>query len=242
MNFIEEKFLNGKIRVFQPVKGYRFSLDSPILAYFVEGNKSSLVLDVGCGTGIISFILARCKSYEKIFGIDIVYEVLKYFKKGIEKNKFGDRIVSVFGDFKKPPFKDESFDIVVSNPPYRDPLRGKVTPDKIKAIQTFELKLRFEELLNGVKKVLKENGAFYTVIPEDRFDEFKELSKKTGFYFDYVIAVFHKKNNKKPVFFILKLVKYKVFKKSYKIFLKNENFDEYTYFVESILRGERCCL
>ena len=240
MNFKEEKFLNGKIKVFQPVKGYRFSLDSPILAYFVEGSNSSVILDVGCGTGIISFILAKCKSYRKIIGIDIIPEVLKYFKKGVEKNDFEDRIISLFGDFKEPPFKDKAFDIVVSNPPYRDPLRGKVSPDKIKAIQTFELKLRFEELLKGVKKVLKEDGAFYTVIPEDRFNEFKGLCRKIGFYFDYVITVFHKKASKKPVFFILKLVKYKVFKKSYKIFLKDENSNEYTYFVESILRGERC--
>ncbi len=240
MNFIEEKFLNGKIRVFQPVKGYRFSLDSPILAYFVEGSESYFVLDVGCGTGIISFILSKCKRYRKIFGIDVISEVLKYFKRGIEKNKIGDRVVAVLGDFRKTPFKKGSFDVVVSNPPYRDPLRGKISPDKIKAIQTFELMLRFEELLNGVKEVLKENGAFYTVIPEDRFDEFKKLCKKTGFYFEHVISVFHKKTAKKPVFFILKLVKYKVFKKSYKIFLKDEISDEYTFFVESILRGKRC--
>ncbi|MCS7170849.1 MAG: methyltransferase domain-containing protein [Aquificaceae bacterium] len=60
-----------------------------------------LVLDLGCGTGFLSHGL------EKVVGLDIAIGMAKYYKK-----KFG-RVV--LGDAHSIPFKDKSFDFVLSS-------------------------------------------------------------------------------------------------------------------------------
>ena len=58
-----DKFLGGKIKIFQPLKGYRGGIDAVLLASFVNVYKNSKILDLGSGTGLISFCLAyRCSN------------------------------------------------------------------------------------------------------------------------------------------------------------------------------------
>ena len=52
-----DTILNGHLRVFQKKKGYRFSLDSILLAHFVSLKPRTCAIDLGCGSGIILLIL-----------------------------------------------------------------------------------------------------------------------------------------------------------------------------------------
>ncbi len=239
MNFKKEMFLGRKITLYQPEKGYRFSLDSPLISWFVETDSSSTILDVGAGTGIISFIIAKCKKFKYIVSLEIQRELIFFLKKGITENGFSGKVLPVCGDFKKIHFK-KRFDVIVSNPPYRDPKKGKISPNLIKAVSTFEIKLNFKELLSGVYTFLKEEGSFFVVIPHDRYKEFLKKSEHSGFNLGKKISVFHTKNSNSPVFFLLKLVKYRTFLEKDAIYLKKENSDEYTEEVDAILRGEGC--
>jgi len=65
----------------------------------IEGN----ILDIGCGTGFIS----RISEWKGITGIDISYEMARYYK------KFNERALTA--DMENMPLKDNSFDVVVSN-------------------------------------------------------------------------------------------------------------------------------
>lgn len=60
-----------------------------------------LVLDIGCGTGIMS------EGLERVVGIDIAMGMLEIYKE-----RFGK---VVLGDAQALPFRDKSFDYVVSN-------------------------------------------------------------------------------------------------------------------------------
>jgi len=36
-----DKFFRGKVKIIQKKKGWRFSIDAPLLAYFIESDKDS---------------------------------------------------------------------------------------------------------------------------------------------------------------------------------------------------------
>ena len=53
-----DTFYHGRIRVFQKKKGYRFSIDAPLLADFVRTKETDQILELGTGNGILSLLLS----------------------------------------------------------------------------------------------------------------------------------------------------------------------------------------
>ena len=51
-------FYHGRIRVFQKKKGYRFSVDAPLLADFIQTRPNDDLLELGTGCGIISLLIS----------------------------------------------------------------------------------------------------------------------------------------------------------------------------------------
>jgi tRNA1(Val) A37 N6-methylase TrmN6 len=51
-----DTFYRGRIRVLQPKKGYRFSVDAPLLADFIRTRAGDEALELGTGSGIISLL------------------------------------------------------------------------------------------------------------------------------------------------------------------------------------------
>ena len=57
--YTSDYLLDKKIKIFQPINGYRASTDAVLLAAFVSGFKGGKILDVGSGTGAVSLCLAQ---------------------------------------------------------------------------------------------------------------------------------------------------------------------------------------
>jgi tRNA1(Val) A37 N6-methylase TrmN6 len=53
-----DSFYMGRILVLQKKKGYRFSVDAPILADFIQTRVDDEILELGTGTGIVSLLLS----------------------------------------------------------------------------------------------------------------------------------------------------------------------------------------
>ncbi|MEY2961347.1 MAG: hypothetical protein RLZ60_1177, partial [Pseudomonadota bacterium] len=52
-----DNFLNGKVRVWQPINGYRAGVDPVLLAAAVPAKSGQTVLELGCGVGTASLCL-----------------------------------------------------------------------------------------------------------------------------------------------------------------------------------------
>jgi type I protein arginine methyltransferase len=77
--------------------------------------KGKVVLDVGCGTGILSMLAARAGA-KKVIGVDMS-SILRSSQKVIERNGFGDRIELVRGRIEEivlPLEEGELVDVIVS--------------------------------------------------------------------------------------------------------------------------------
>ncbi len=121
-----DRLLGGRIRLSQPVKGYRVAIDPVLLAAAVPSRGIDLVLDAGAGTGAASLCLAARLADCRIVALERDPEMLALLERNVRDNGFSDRIRVLGGDLADPPaeLRRLTFDLVMTNPPYGAAGRG----------------------------------------------------------------------------------------------------------------------
>ena len=66
-----DEILEGSLKIRQSKRGYRFNLDSIILAHFVTLKSRTVNLDLGCGNGVIALVLANLYVQSRWHGLEI---------------------------------------------------------------------------------------------------------------------------------------------------------------------------
>jgi len=236
MSLVKNFFLDKKLIVYQPEKGFRFAIDAPLIADFIQTREKNTLLEIGGGCGIISLILFYTKKFKSICILEIQRKMIKAIRKNIIENRFFEKIHVVHGDFNNPPFK-KKFNIIYSNPPYLKLNNGKMSKDESKAISKFEILLNAEQLIKNSYELILDSGSLYLIYPFYRKSEVYKLSKKYGFFLHRERIIYPRKG-RKAVFFIAELKKIKsekVIRDS--LVLEGEN-GKYRDEIEKILRGK----
>ena len=107
------------IKIIQNDDMFSFSLDSMLLANFIDTIGAKRIIDLGTGNGPIPLFLTL-KTKASIIGVEIQEEVANLAKRSVELNHFENQI-EILNDDLKDIYKKvgaNSFDIVSSNPPY----------------------------------------------------------------------------------------------------------------------------
>lgn len=158
------------IKIVQDSEGFKFSLDSVLLANFVTLNKSTKkIMDIGSGNGIIPILLSL-KIDAHIDGVEIQREGYLNSLESIKLNKMDN--ISIFNDDIKEFYKtleSDTYDVVVSNPPY---FMGNIhNINEMKKIARHSLSLDYKDVIVISKKILKNNGLLSIVHrPENLMD------------------------------------------------------------------------
>ncbi len=164
----------GGLKIIQDKTKYCFTSDSAILANFVTAKKSDKVCEIGTGTGVISILLTHKQNPEKIYAFEVQKETAELAKRNVDLNLLNDKIEiinSPIQDFEKY-VKRESFDVVVSNPPYRKVgQKSLISLREEEAISKHEVKLNLDELVSCAKNLLKFGGKFFLVYDATRTAE-----------------------------------------------------------------------
>ncbi|MCI6542376.1 MAG: methyltransferase [Firmicutes bacterium] len=164
----------GGLKIIQDKTKYCFTSDSAILANFVTAKKSDKVCEIGTGTGVISILLTHKQNPEKIYAFEVQKETAELAKRNVDLNLLNDKIEiinSPIQDFEKY-VKRESFDVVVSNPPYRKvSQKSLISLREEEAISKHEVKLNLDELVSCAKNLLKFGGKFFLVYDATRTAE-----------------------------------------------------------------------
>jgi tRNA1Val (adenine37-N6)-methyltransferase len=177
-----DEILDGHLRVFQKKKGYRFSLDSILLAHFVSLKPRTTVIDLGCGSGIILLILAKRFPHVNYTGLEIQENLALLAQKNTQLNGLDNRVKILVGDACK--IKDivlaHSFDTVIFNPPYRKLKSGRINPQLEKAIARHEIKGSLKDFLQAAQYLLKSGGRVFTIYPAKRLVELIYFFRQSG--------------------------------------------------------------
>ena len=159
------------MKLWQPRKGYRFSVDAPLLASFVRIKGGERVIELGSGNGVILLLLAtRAPRAREMVGLEIQREMVKLAEENVLLNGYEGLIRMVHGDIRecKRLFAPESFDLVLSNPPYHPVGRGRVSLLSTKAVARHEIFGGIEDILRASRYLLKGGGRAYYIYPSRR--------------------------------------------------------------------------
>ncbi len=173
-------FLDGKLQIIQKKKGYRFSLDTLLLGQFVRIRKNERVIDLGTGCGILPLILSQKTKDNSFVGVEIQKDLAECAEKNVVLNHLEGRVSILKQDFRelRTIFPQESFDVVLSNPPYRKYQTGRINPSADKAIARHEIEGKLEDLISMASYLLPSKGRCYLIFPASRtVDLFVALRK-----------------------------------------------------------------
>ncbi|MFH1931249.1 MAG: methyltransferase [Pseudomonadota bacterium] len=151
-------FMDGRLKLIQSKDGYRFSIDAILLAEFVTIRQGDVVVDLGTGCGVIPLILLLTKLVGYAFGLEIQEELAGQAARNVLLNGFDDKMRVVLGDIKDPPIAEESADVVICNPPYRQVKSGRINPDPRRAIARHEIMTSIDDILRATRSVLRKKG------------------------------------------------------------------------------------
>jgi tRNA1Val (adenine37-N6)-methyltransferase len=165
-----DTFFDGKIRVMQYRRGYRFSIDAVLLAHHAAPRRRDKVLDLGTGCGIISLIMARRRCDLKIYAVEVQTELADLAVSNVHQNQLEDRIDVLCTDMKLLTLQLTSgpFDLIVSNPPYHRPGSGRINPDSQRAVARHEIKASLADVLQTTRRMLRTAGRFVTIFTAKR--------------------------------------------------------------------------
>ena len=162
-----DTFFDGRLQILQKKKGYRFSIDAVLLGQFSRIRKNEKVVDLGTGCGILPLLLSQTTKPHSFVGVEIQKELAELANKNVRLNHLEDRVWILQKDFRelKEAFPPGSFDVVLSNPPYRKYRTGRVNPAMDKAIARHEIKGTLEDLISIASYLLPPKGRCYLIFP-----------------------------------------------------------------------------
>mgnify|MGYP006341768581 FL=1 len=201
---IEEETLEDlpsvNCKIIQKKKGFRFTVDSILLVNFLKLKKNTNLLDIGTGTGIMPLLLCRKEEINLITAVEIETENAKMFEKTIEINSLKSKIKLINTDVKN--YKEEPFDMIISNPPYMKLNEGYVSPHDYRAGARHEVNLDLKELLINGKRLLKNGGSFNLVYRTNRFMEVLDEARMLNLNAKRVRFIYSKPNQSSDLFMI----------------------------------------
>ena len=165
-----DTFFNGSVRVAQPDKGYRYSIDAILLASLPRPKAGESLLDLGTGCGIIPLILAFRHPGIKITAVEVQSELARLAELNAVANGMQDRIRVLHTDMRQltTEMLNGPADWIVSNPPYRPACSGRINPDSQRALARHEINLNLRQLTKTTRRLLKTGGRFGIIYPAER--------------------------------------------------------------------------
>lgn len=188
------------VHVYQNKTGYRFSVDALLLYSFVKLQRVKRIADLGAGSGIIGLLLAKKYKNSKVCLVEIQESLVQLAERNIVLNELADRVKALKADIKDlcrrlseiyilrsqasiqetscDCLLPESFDLVVSNPPFRKTDAGLISNGDEKAIARHEIMLSLKDIVKTSSHLLKHHGRLCIIhLPERLAEILKTMSE-----------------------------------------------------------------
>jgi tRNA1(Val) A37 N6-methylase TrmN6 len=168
----EDALMGGRIRLRQPLAGYRVAIDPVLLAAAVPAAEGDNVLDIGCGVGAASLCLAARIEHCRITGLDAQVGLARLANDNAALNGVADRVVAIAGDLLRPPprLAPGSFAHVMANPPFLERGAASLPPDPRKAAANVEGEADLAAWLGFALAMLRPKGSLTFIHRPDRLE------------------------------------------------------------------------
>ncbi len=173
------------LKIYQYEDKFKFSLDSILLAEFVElKNNTRIIVDFCTGNAPVPLILST-KTNARIYGFEIQPNIFKLARLSVRENNLESQINIINANLTDSLeyILPESVDAVTCNPPYfkYDKNKSLINEDEEKAIARHEIAMNLEDLMTAAKYILKNKAPLYLVHRCDRLEEILDCLTKYNF-------------------------------------------------------------
>ncbi len=159
----------------------KLGTDAVLLGAWAGIGKAENILDIGCGCGIISLMLAQRFPQAKISAIDIhrgsVEQARDNFDTSPWRKNMSARQISLQELLAS---ETSSYDLIVSNPPFF--IDSLLPPDQDKKLAKHTGSLSYAELAEGSSGLLRPGGRFALILPYDKREVFSQHALQNKLY------------------------------------------------------------
>jgi tRNA1(Val) A37 N6-methylase TrmN6 len=151
----DDKFLAGRLRLLQPLKGYRAATDPVLLAAACPAQSGESVLDLGCGAGAAALCLGLRVPGLQLAGLELQADYADLARQNAQRN--GIPLEVHEGDLAHIPKPlRHDFDHVIANPPYYPP-GGSPSPIPGRA-RAMQVETPLADWVNAASRRLRPGG------------------------------------------------------------------------------------
>ena len=208
-NIVLNDLFDYGLKIYQYEDGFKFSVDSILLAEFVRiTRKTKNILDLCSGNASVPLILTT-KTNAKIDAFEIQEIIYNLAQKSINYNNLSEQITIYNGDIKKLNnyVNNKKYDIITCNPPYvKVDSIDFINATEVLAIARHEIKINLEDIFEIASNHLDDKGEFYLVHRASRLDEIIIIANKYNLNVKNIEFI-KTLNNNKPYIVLVRCIK-----------------------------------
>ncbi|NSW88428.1 methyltransferase [bacterium] len=143
------------------------------LCSFIEGElNQKKVLELGSGSGLISIFIQKNFKVKEITSIEIEDKAFKSLNENIKTNNCSN-IKAYKYDIRnlKDSFKPNSYDLIITNPPFFKVGHGKQSINTQRLLARHEILCNMTDIFDVSYSLLKSKGSFIFCYPQTRDNE-----------------------------------------------------------------------
>jgi len=202
-----DDLLIGGLKIIQHEQEFCFTLDAVLLAHFAFVKTKAMAVDLGCGTGAVSLLLLA-RGVEHVSGVEISPAVASMARRSAVWNGLADRFSVLQADFRnlKGLLPGGEYELVISNPPYRPPGHGRISPNDRIARARHEITANLSDVVAAARYLVRYRGRFAMVHLPERMAEVIAALHAAGLE-PKRLRMVHSAADKKPTAFLVESVR-----------------------------------
>lgn len=182
---------------------YSFGVDSIILGDFAKMKKGRTALDIGAGSGVLSFLTNSLYKLKKVYAVEIQKTKADILRENIALNNI-ENIELINDDLNNIDFKENSLDYIITNPPYYKITDNIENKEEEFLISRQEKYLKLEDIFAFANKTLKDKGKLFMIHKPERM---VEIFNKSGNLKPKRVRFVESRVYEKPQFILVEFVK-----------------------------------
>ena len=179
--------------IHQDACAMKVGTDGVLLGVLADVTSANNLLDIGTGTGLVSLMLAQRKPSLQIDAIEIDVDAAQQAQDNIAKSPWPH--IQVHCTPLQTYQPTTRYQLIVSNPPYF--VNSLKNPNAERATARHTDSLSFQELLEGVDRLLQPTGQFWVILPHNEQKNFCQLAQEKELFAQQLIHI-HSRANKPP--------------------------------------------
>lgn len=175
--------------------------DALLLGAYAIGIDGQPILDIGCGTGIVTLMMAQRFGKSRVDGVEIDTNAAMQAKENAAASPFADRICIYNADIQQ--FKSgitaetignlrrhdsEKYSTIVCNPPFF--VNSLTCPNDARTTARHAGALTFDVLSHAAYRLLNYDGKFTVIIPTECFAALESAAIISGFFLEHTCHVY----------------------------------------------------